>query len=206
MARPARIGTLVGHRDRGTKQARSSTTSSPQSATATGYGAAERPGCISGAFGHHGPAKGEKTIRRPAEGEMLAIQPRPEPAAEPPGVLVYKPPPKRAQPAATYPRFIRQLSPNVERLVQPDPITGKWPRLPNLSHAEVDARDPSTREPGLREWELRCTVDWGDRPPSRTAFADWLAASTPAIEEAYAEKAEREAAARASRPFEEAAE
>jgi hypothetical protein len=128
-----------------------------------------------------------------------------EPA--PPGIVIFLPAQKAYSGPTTYPRFIRQLSPNVERLVQPDPITGKWPRLPNLSHAEVDARDPSTREPGLREWELRRTVDWGNRPPSRTAFADWLAASTPVIEEAYTEKAERDTAA-AIRPakFKEAAE
>jgi hypothetical protein len=71
-----------------------------------------------------------------------------------------------------HPRFIRQLSPDLERLVLPDPVTGRWPRL------DPDAVAEPTRG--------RRAVAWSDRPPARTAYAGWLRDSAPIGEPASA--------------------
>jgi hypothetical protein len=110
-----------------------------------------------------------------------------------------------------FPRFIRQLAPTPGRVLERDPVTGKWPvpaHWHRMTHAEIDEGDRReyrkltggklTREPGLREWELRKAVPWGEKPPSRTAYSDWVTASKPAIEEALEEKEGREAARDAS--------
>jgi hypothetical protein len=77
-----------------------------------------------------------------------------------------------------YPRFVRPLSPKTECLVQPDPVTGKWPRL----------RPSAVAEP----LHPRRPVDRSKRQPSRTAYADWLRDSAPVVEEALNEAVAQE--------------
>jgi hypothetical protein len=102
--------------------------------------------------------------------------------------------------APGYPKFVRQLSPTPGRTLK---RAGRWPPVPHgLSHAEIEAAADAdyfaltgsrpVRDRGLREWEVRKAVDWREKPPSRTAYADWVGDSRPAYEGACEEKAERE--------------
>jgi hypothetical protein len=108
--------------------------------------------------------------------------------------------PSNERAAPSYPKFVRQLSPAPGRVLARNPVTGKWPAP--AAPAEIEAAADAdyfaltgsrpARDRGLREWELRRAVDWREKPPSRTAYADWAGDSRPAYEEAYEEKAERE--------------
>jgi hypothetical protein len=117
----------------------------------------EAPGCGSSPSDYGGLGQG-RDAHSAAPGSGLP--------AKPPGVVVFQPqrkhPPERGP--VTYPRYLRQLAPNEDRLVLPDPETGRYPRLP----AESVAEPARTRRP----------VDWGSRPPSKTAFANWLRESS----------------------------
>lgn len=142
-------------------------------------------------------ARGNVTTLDPASGPPAANGP---PAA---------PDPSRAG-VVLYPVFVRQLSPDVERLVQPDLVTGRWPQLPNLSPAKIEEKERAeylavtghrlSREPGLREWELRKPIAWKDKPPSRSAFNGYLTDSRAAVEEALEEQAERKETAAEPEP------
>jgi hypothetical protein len=131
---------------------------------------AEAPGALSDRSGYptnlgrprdgHQAARAGENSQHPTGG--LPSEP------DPPGIVVFRPlPPKRptrARGPVTYPRFVRQVSPDPDQQVQPDPETGKWPRL------------PTTATPS---WARR-PVTWGeDRPPMRNAFEAWLRESAP---------------------------
>jgi hypothetical protein len=105
--------------------------------------------------------------------------------------------------APSYPKFVRQLSPTPGRVLDRNPVTGKWPApAAPAAPAEIEAAADAdyfaltgsrpARDRGLREWELRKAVYWREKRPSRTAYADWVGDSRPAYEEAWGEKAERE--------------
>jgi hypothetical protein len=87
----------------------------------------------------------------------------------PPGVVVFQPPTKRPpdRGPVTYPRFIRQLAPDIDRLVLPDPETGRWPRL----HPGAVAEPVRARR----------SIDWSNRQPSKSAYADWVRDSEPLV-------------------------
>lgn len=108
----------------------------------------------------------------------LAILAAPGTPSAPPGVVIFKPVPKRApsDSSVTYPRFVRQLSPNEAMLVLPDPETGRWPRL----------RAEAVTEPA----RVRRPIDWSQRLPSKTAYADYLRDSEPLPAAELAEAAE----------------
>jgi hypothetical protein len=171
MARPARL-TSVLRRRRGTIQPQNSATlDAPRAATRAAI-APEAPGCVPTPSGYHDSGEGRtphqaaRARRNPAGLAREEASGGGKPGS-PPGIVVFQPPPKRA---ASYPRFVRQLSPNEDRLIQPDPITGKWPRL----RAELIATPSGARWP----------IDWATRQPSKRAFSAWLRDSAPLTEPA----------------------
>jgi hypothetical protein len=87
---------------------------------------------------------------------------------QPPGIVVFQPAKTPKAGPVSYPRFIRQLSPNEAMLVPPDPVTGRWPRLHPGAVAEPV--------------RVRRTIDWANRQPSKSAFRDWLRDSEPDVE------------------------
>jgi hypothetical protein len=75
-----------------------------------------------------------------------------------------------------FPRYLRPLSPKAERLVLPDPVTGRWPRLHTGAVAEPV--------------RVRRAVVWSNRQPSKSAYADWVRGSEPLAEPAELLEAE----------------
>jgi hypothetical protein len=164
MARAPRLTSVF--RRLGTSQPRISATVDLPEASASPSIATEASGCTSSPSGYRGQGEG-RDGHQATRGRDQPEGPSDEPT--PPGVVVFRPARKRASSTTSYPRFLRQLSPNVECLVQPDPVTGKWPPL----------RPSAVAEP----LHPRRPVDRSKRQPSSTAYADWLRDSVPAVEE-----------------------
>jgi hypothetical protein len=162
MSRPLRAPNSVLGRPRGTHNRQQPSAFALPEGSASASAPPEAPGRISTPSGHHRSGEGQvgqPTARAGGNPGRLASTATP---AEPPGLIVFKPP---AAPRTDYPRWVRQLSPNEDRLVQPDLETGKWPRLNPSAVAEPTG--------------ARRMVDWSNRPPSRSAYANWLRDSAP---------------------------
>lgn len=165
MPRAARQpNSIIGRRARGTHSPQLASTFGSKAGSMSEPIAPEAPGGVSSPSGYHGQGKGRdghQATRSAENPQGLSAEPTP------PGVIVFRPPPKRPQGLVTYPRFVRQLSPDIERLILPDPTTGEWPRLNPAAVAEPAGG--------------RRAVDWTGRPPSRNAYAAWVRESAPTV-------------------------